>query len=164
MSNVEELINKKYKLLDDVENIEREIRANQLENFVNFLHQQRKEDMLNQTFEEHHQMMEDIVLRVKNCLNGTDINVSYENYAEIIIDSEYSLSDKQDFICLSDDKAYLYDVISFFEEELSKRKEGKIEEVWINDKRLDTLIAQIEYSLDINLSWYENHDKQYYTV
>lgn len=159
MSNIEELTNKKYKLLTEIENIEKEIRANQLENFVNFLHQQRKEDMLNQNFDEHHQMMEDIVLEVKNCLNGTEINVSYESYAEIIIDDEYSLSDKQDFICLSDDRTYLYDVISFFEEELNKRKEGKTEEVWINDKRLDRLLSQIQYILDINLKWYENHDK-----
>ena len=81
MNNIEELIDKKNKLLTDVENIEKEIRTNQLENFVNFLHHQRKKDMLNQFFEEHHQMMEDIVLEVKNCLNGTEINVSYENYA-----------------------------------------------------------------------------------
>lgn len=159
MSNIEELIDKKNKLLDDVENIEKEIRISQLENFVNFLHHQRKEDMLNQIFEEHHEMMKDIVLKVKHCLNGTEINVSYENYAEIIIDGKYSLSDKQDFICLSDDSTYLYDVISFFEEELNKRKEGKIEEVWINDKRLDRLLSQIQYILDINLKWYENHDK-----
>lgn len=159
MSNIEELIDKKNKLLTDVENIEKEIRTNQLENFVNFLHHQRKEDMLNQIFEEHHQMMEDIVLEVKDCLNGTEINVSYENYAEIIIDGKYNLSDKQDFICLSDDNTYLYDVTSFFEEELNKRKEGKIEEVWINDKRLDRLLSQIQYILDINLKWYENNDK-----
>lgn len=159
MSNMEELINKKNKLLTDVENIEKEIRVSQLENFVNFLHHQRHEDMLNQIFEEHHQMMKDIVLEVKNCLNGTEINVSYENYAEIIIDGKYNLSDKQDFICLSDDKSYLYDVISFFEEELNKRKEGKIEEVWINDKRLDKLLSQIQHILYINLEWYENHDK-----
>lgn len=159
MNNIEELNNKKYKLLNEIENIEKEIRVNQLENFINFLNQQRKEDMLNQVFEEHHQMMEDIVLEVKDCLNGTEINVSYENYAEIIIDGKYNLSDKQDFICLSDDNTYLYDVISFFEEELNKRKEGKIEEVWINDTRLKRLISQIEYILDINLTWYENHDK-----
>lgn len=159
MSNMEELNKKKYELLNKVEKIEMEIRTNQLENFINFLHHQRKEDMLNQNFEEYHEIMEDIVLEVKNCLNGAEINVSYKNYTEIIIDGEYNLSDKQDFICLSNDKTYLYDVISFFEEELNKRKEGKIEEVWISDRRLEKLLQQIEYILDINLKWYENHDK-----
>ena len=154
MSNIEELIDKKYKLLTEVENIEKEIRVHKLEQFINFLRQQRKEDMLNQNFKEYHDMMKDIVMEVKNCLNGAEINVSYENYAEIIIDGKYNMSDKQDFICLSTDKTYLYDVISFFEEEINKRKEGKIEEVWINNRRLEKLISQIEYILDINLNWY----------
>ena len=58
-------------------------------------------------------------------------------------------------ICLSDDRCYLYDVISFFEEEANKRKENKIEDVWINNDRLDKFLLNITYVLDIDLDWYD---------
>ena len=153
--NIKELYDKKEKLEREIIAINNNIRLDKLNEFIRFLHTQRKRDMLSQDFEIHHDMMETIVNEVDKCLEGTETKASYENYAQIIIDGEYNLSDKQDFICLSDDRCYLYDVISFFEEEANKRKENKIEDVWINNDRLDKFLLNITYVLDIDLDWYD---------
>lgn len=153
--NIKELYDKKEQLEKEIITIDNNIRLDKLNEFIRFLHTQKKRDILNQDFEIHHNMMETIVNEVDKCLRGAEVKASYENYAEIIIDGEYNLSDKQDFICLSDDRCYLYDVISFFEEEANKRKENKIEEVWINNHRLDKFLSNITYVLDIDLDWYD---------
>lgn len=153
--NIKELYDKKEKLEKEIITIDNNIRLDKLNEFIRFLHTQRRRDMLNQDFEIHHDMMKTIVNEVDKCLKGIEVKVSYENIGEIIIDGEYNLSDKQDFICLSDDICHLYDVISFFEEEANKRKENKIEEVWINNHRLDKFLSNITYVLDIDLDWYD---------
>lgn len=156
MSNLKKLKEKKKALCKEIDEINEEMRLKKLKNFVKFLHQQKQDDMLEQNFDAHHEMMEKIVALVDVCLSGTETKAFYYRFSEVIINNQVNMSDREDYICLSDDYAYLYDVISFFEKEAQLRTEGKKEEVWINDNRLDNFLLGVEEDFGIEFWWYDD--------
>lgn len=154
---LKELDKKKKELYKEIDELDEQIRLKRLGAFISFLHNQKQTDMLEQNFDEHHELMEGIVKCLKVCLTGTEDKVSYERFSDITIGGKKSLTDKEDFICISNDYVYLYDIISFFEEEYRMRADGHKESVWVNDHRLDNFLANIENDYDIELWWYEEN-------
>ena len=59
--NIKELYDKKEKLEREIIAINNNIRLDKLNEFIRFLHTQRKRDMLSQDFEIHHDMMETVL-------------------------------------------------------------------------------------------------------
>ena len=154
---LKELDKKKKELYKEIDELDEQIRLKRLGAFIRFLHNQKQTDMLEQNFDEHHELMEGVVEYLKECLAGTEDKVSYERFSDITIDGKKSLTDKEDFICISNDYVYLYDIISFFEEEYKMRADGHKESVWVNDYRLDNFLADIEDGYCIELWWYEEN-------
>lgn len=145
------LINKKKELMKEIDDIDNQIRLEELNNFIQFLKTEKQTFMLNQNFDEWHYLMEDIVKMVNSALISREIKAIYCRYSHIEIDGQINLSDNEDFICLSDDYNCLYDIIGFFEKEVKLRKENKIEEVYLSNHRLDRFLLNVKDNLCIEL-------------
>lgn len=144
-----ELINKKKELVKEIDDIDNQIRLKELDNFIQFLKTEKTYMLNSKENLEWHYLMEDIVKMVNNALISREVKAIYCRYSHIEIDGQINLSDNEDFICLSDDYNCLYDIIGFFEKEAKLRKENKIEEVYLNNHRLDRFLLDVKNNLCI---------------